>query len=67
MGAPHPEAGELTPAESDAALARVAINVANLSRSEKTYRDVLGFTRVRQYPPDSAAPIAAPLRREITH
>ena len=43
--------------KSDAALAQVAINVADLSRSETYYRDVLGFTRVWQYPPDSAAPI----------
>ena len=43
--------------KSDAALAQVAINVANLDRSERYYRDVLGFTRVWQYPPDSEAPI----------
>ena len=43
--------------QSDAALAQVAINVADLSRSEKYYRDVLGFTRVWQYPPDSETPI----------
>ncbi|MDE0661455.1 MAG: VOC family protein [Gammaproteobacteria bacterium] len=42
---------------SDASLAQVAINVADLDRSEKYYRDVLGFTRVWQYPPDSEAPI----------
>ena len=49
---------------SDAALAHVAINVADLERSEKYYRDVLGFKRVWQYPPDSASPfeigLAAP-------
>ena len=43
--------------KSDAALAHVAINVADLSRSEKYYRDVLGFARVWQYPPDSETPI----------
>lgn len=43
--------------KSDAALAQVAINVADLDRSEKYYRDVLGFTRTWQYPPDSDAPI----------
>ena len=42
---------------SDAALAQVAINVADLERSEKYYRDGLGFERVWQYPPDSAQPI----------
>ena len=44
-------------AKSDAALGQVAINVADLDRSEKYYRDVLGFTRAWQYPPDSDAPI----------
>ena len=43
--------------QSDAALAQVAINVADLDRSEKYYREVLGFTRVWQYPPDSENPI----------
>ena len=43
--------------KSDAALAHVAINVADLGRSEKYYRDVLGFARVWQYPPDSETPI----------
>ena len=43
--------------KSDAALAQVAINVADLGRSEKYYRDVLGFTRAWQYPPDSENPI----------
>ena len=43
--------------KSDASLAQVAINVADLGRSEKYYRDVLGFTRVWQYPPDSETPI----------
>lgn len=43
--------------QSDAALAQVAINVADLDRSEKYYRDVLGFTRAWQYPPDSENPI----------
>jgi len=42
---------------SDAALAQVAINVADLERSEKYYLDVLGFKRAWQYPPDSAEPI----------
>lgn len=42
---------------SDAALAQVAINVADLERSEKYYRDALGFKRVWQYPADSATPI----------
>ena len=43
--------------KSDAALAHVAINVADLDRSEKYYRDVLGFARAWQYPPDSETPI----------
>ena len=43
--------------QSDAALAQVAINVADLGRSEKYYRDVLGFTRTWQYPPNSESPI----------
>ena len=43
--------------KSDAALAQVAINVADLGRSERYYRDVLGFTRAWQYPPDSENPI----------
>ena len=42
---------------SDAALAHVALNVADLSRSEDYYGEVLGFTRVWQYPPDSDTPI----------
>ena len=42
--------------KSDAALAHVAINVADLSRSEKYYRDVLGFARVWQYPPGFGDP-----------
>ena len=41
----------------DAALAHVAINVADLDRSEKYYRDVLGFARVWQYPPESDDPL----------
>lgn len=49
--------GKSDDGKSDAALAQVAINVADLGRSEKYYRDVLGFTRVWQYPPDSEAPI----------
>ena len=43
--------------ESDAALAMVAINVADLGRSEAYYRDVLGFARAWEYPPGSEAPI----------
>ena len=43
--------------KSDAALAHVAINVADLDRSEKYYREVLGFARIWQYPPDSETPI----------
>lgn len=43
--------------KSDAALSQVAINVADLDRSEKYYRDVLGFVRVWQYPPESETPI----------
>ena len=35
----------------------MAINVADLDRSEKYYRDVHGFTRTWQYPPDSENPI----------
>ena len=35
----------------------MAINVADLERSEKYYADVLGFTRAWQYPPDSDDPI----------
>ena len=31
--------------KSDAALSQVAINVVDLDRSEKYYRDVLGFVR----------------------
>ena len=38
--------------KSDAELGLVAINVADLERSEKYYADVLGFTRAWQYPPD---------------
>ncbi len=55
--APGAEAGKSDHGKSDAALAQVAINVADLGRSEKYYRDVLGFTRAWQYPPDSDAPI----------
>ena len=51
--APHAANDE----KSDAALAQVAINVADLDRSEKYYRDVLGFTRAWQYPPNSENPI----------
>ena len=43
--------------KSDAALSQVAINVENLGRSEKYYRDVLGFVRVWQYPPEPETPI----------
>lgn len=43
--------------KSDAELRLVAINVADLERSEKYYADVLGFTRAWQYPPDSDDPI----------
>ena len=43
--------------ESDAMLAMVALNVADIGRSEEYYREVLGFARVWQYPPDSEAPI----------
>lgn len=43
--------------KSDAELGLVAINVADLERSEKYYADVLGFTRAWQYPPDSDNPI----------
>ena len=43
--------------KSDAALSQVAINVEDLDRSEKYYRDVLGFVRVWQYPPESETPI----------
>ena len=42
---------------SDAALAHVALNVADIGRSEEYYGVVLGFTRIWQYPPDSATPI----------
>ena len=52
-GAPH----AADDGKSDAALAHVAINVADLDRSEKYYRDVLGFARVWQYPPESDNPI----------
>lgn len=51
------EDGKSDEVKSDAALAQVAINVADLDRSETYYRDVLGFTRVWQYPPDSENPI----------
>ena len=44
-------------AKSDAALGQVAINVADLQRSEKYYGEVLGFTRIWQYPPGSETPI----------
>ena len=43
--------------KSDAALSQVAINVEDLDRSEKYYRDVLGFVRIWQYPPESETPI----------
>lgn len=43
--------------KSDASLGLVAINVADLERSEKFYAEVLGFTRAWQYPPDSDDPI----------
>ena len=43
--------------ESDAALAQVALNVADIDRAEAYYGEVLGFTRVWQYPPDSETPI----------
>ena len=42
---------------SDAALAHVALNVADIGRSEEYYGAVLGFTRIWQYPPDSQTPI----------
>ncbi len=44
-------------AKSDAALAQVAINVADLDRSEKYYGEVLGFVRVWQYPADAETPM----------
>lgn len=43
--------------KSDAALSQVAINVEDLDRSERYYREVLGFVRVWQYPPESETPI----------
>ena len=43
--------------KSDAELGLVAINVADLDRSETSYAEVLGFTRAWQYPPDSDDPI----------
>ena len=43
--------------KSDAELGLVAINVADLERSETYYAEVLGFTRAWQYPPDSDDPI----------
>ncbi|MYF96967.1 MAG: VOC family protein [Holophagales bacterium] len=43
--------------KSDASLGLVAINVADLERSERFYAEVLGFTRAWQYPPDSDDPI----------
>jgi len=43
--------------KSDAELGLVAINVADLERSEKYYAEVLGFIRAWQYPPDSDDPI----------
>ena len=43
--------------KSDAELGLVAINVADLDRSETYYAEVLGFTRAWQYPPDSDDPI----------
>lgn len=42
---------------SDANLAMVAINVADLDRSESYYREVLGFARTWEYPPGSETPI----------
>ena len=42
---------------SDANLAMVAINVADLDRSESYYREVLGFARTWEYPPGSDNPI----------
>ena len=42
---------------SDANLAMVAINVADLDRSESYYREVLGFARTWEYPPGSDDPI----------
>ena len=42
---------------SDANLAMVALNVADLGRSEAYYREVLGFARTWQYPPDAETPI----------
>ena len=43
--------------KSDAALGQVAINVADLERSEKYYGEVLGFTRAWTYPPDGSDPL----------
>ena len=43
--------------KSDASLGLVAINVADLERSEKFYAEVLGFPRAWQYPSDSDDPI----------
>ena len=42
---------------SDAHLAMVALNVADIGRAEEYYGEVLGFTRLWQYPPDSETPI----------
>ena len=43
--------------ESDANLAMVAINVADLDRAENYYSEVLGFDRTWEYPPGSENPI----------
>ena len=43
--------------KSDAVLGQVALNVADLERSEKYYGEVLGFKRAWTYPPDGENPI----------
>jgi len=43
--------------KSDASLGLVAINVADLERSEQYYAEVLGFVRTWTYPPNSDEPI----------
>ena len=43
--------------KSDAVLGQVALNVADLERSEKYYGEVLGFKRAWTYPPDGTDPI----------
>ena len=43
--------------KSDAVLGQVALNVADLERSEKYYGEVLGFKRAWTYPSDGTDPI----------